>query len=232
MSYPLSRACKQQIDEFFADASGREYFEALARPIKPVPVLLDAGCGNGYASLKLAEYFQPQKFILADIENNLEVQLPSNVEFQRVDVCSPDFLARFQSRVTAVVCVLALHEINDIVAAVGNLIQVLPQGGVTIFIDRSQQGWRVQRERCVLQGVEAMQHVSQDIARVVRFGLDTNSGIRRFWEKGVFPRVPGETYLAFNGYVYTVLYIAKQWGQVKQPPPDIAALLRQRDHVG
>ena len=124
MSNVLTEVRKKAMDASFE--SRRPFLQDAARLIGPVGIMLNVGCGEGYFDLKMAEVFKPQKLILVDIQDLLQVQLPSNAEFQRVDVCSQEFLKRFQNRVTLVVCSQALHETVDIFKAVQNLFTVLP----------------------------------------------------------------------------------------------------------
>lgn len=73
--------------------------------------------------------------------------------------------------------------------------------------------------------VHCQAHFREDMARVESggFGLDTDAGIRRFWG-ALFPHLPGECCLLFHGDVYSVLYLPRQWGEVKEPPSDWALM--------
>lgn len=229
MSHALSESRKKQIDASFENL--RDFFEHLAKPISSGTILLDVGCGDGYFDLKVAEVFKPEKIILTDIEDSLAVQLPPNAEFHRVDVCSDDFLKRFQNRVQVVICIATLHEIPDVFRAITNLVTVLPKDGVAFILDRTREGWLRQCEICKEEGADSIRHFKQDIDRATRLGLNSNKGIRQFWEEGFFPKVPGATQLFFNGDLYTVLYIAKQWGEVKPIPPELESQLRKLGYI-
>lgn len=134
----LTEVRKRELDASFE--SRRPLLVDAAKIIGGVGTMLDVGCGDGYFDLKMADVFKPRKIILTDIENSLEVQLPSNAEFQEVDVCSQDFLKRFQNKPTLVTCSSALHETVDMFKAVLNLINVLPVGGTTLIFDYSEEG--------------------------------------------------------------------------------------------
>ena len=194
--------------------------------------MLDVGSGEGIMTLLMAEDLRAKKIILTDAASSPVVPLPAHAEFHLIDVCSKAFLEKFQNNVGVVTCFAAFHEFKDPWAAAGQLIMVLPHGGVTLIFDGSEVGWVHLGERVLKSGDESViQHYREDIRRVRRSGLDTDAGIRNFWEEKVFPKVPGRTDLTFMGDAYMVSYFARQWGEVKQPSPEVARELRRMGHL-
>lgn len=202
----------------------------LARKIGPGGTFLDVGSGEGIISLKMAEDLQARRVILTDNTHKPVVVLPSHAEFYFVDVQSEEFVRQFQNQANVVVCQCVLHEVPKPVTAAVNLIRVLPIGGMSLILDYSEEGWAHQRAMAATGDAQCQTHFVEDMVRIkfVGFGFDTDAGIRRFWEEGLFPRVPGECSLSFNGDLYSVLYIPRQWGEVKESPPDIERMLRAR----
>lgn len=209
----------------------RPIIEFCKERLPPKPIILDVGSGEGILALKMAKTLKARKVILTDIVNSLVVQLPSNAEFHQVNVCSTEFLQKFQNRVQVVICFTAFHEFSDPIAALQNLISVLPIGGTTLIFDYSEQGWAHQRIITITEGSDSVLHFQEDIERIRQMGLDTDEGIKEFWERTFFPRVPGQCHLFFNGDLYTVVYIARQWGEVKPIPPGMKDILRKLGYI-
>lgn len=188
---------------------------------------LDVGSGEGIISLKVAEDLQARRVVLVDRHPPI-VELPAHAEFHQLDVHSKEFVRRFQNKVEVVLCLNALHEFDNITLAVTNIISILPISGIALILDYSEEGWERQRSNAVSGTVHCREHFIEDMGRAQSFGLDTNSGIREVWEDGFFPRMPGECCLSFGGDLYSVLYVPRQWGEVKEPPPDIKRVLESR----
>lgn len=184
---------EKKIDESWKVISS--FIEDFRKCLPPEPILLDVGSGEGILALRIAETLKAKKIILTDTEDFLTVQLPSNAEFHQVDVCSPDFLRKFQNRVQVVICLAAFHEFSDPIGAVKNLFGVLSIRGTTLILDYSKQGWARQRTITLAEDPTSILHFQKDIKRAEQTGLNTNKGIRKFWEETFFPRVPGECHL-------------------------------------
>lgn len=212
----------------------RPMFQYVGRTVGAGGTFLDVGSGEGILSLKIAEDLQARRIILTDNAYRPMVDLPPHAEFHFCDVQSEEFVEQFQNKANVVVCQCVLHELPEPVTAAVNLIRVLPIGGAGLTLDYSEQGWAHQRAMAAAGEELCPGHFVDDMMRIrvvsqrLGFGLDTDAGIRKFWEEGLFPRVPGECALAFSGDLYGVLYIPRQWGEVKEPPPDIKRLLRSR----
>ncbi len=183
-------------------------------------VMLDIGTGEGIIALEMAKEFGVSKVFLTDIKKYLLVELPSNAVFQILDVCGGDFVKRFQNKVTLVTCLKTFHEFADPFQAAVNLISVLPLRGMVFIMDHTEEGWDYLRRTAMDEGLGAQFHHEQDMERIRKSGLhlDTDEGIRDFWETWFFPRVPGECHLTFHGLMYSTVYIARQWGEVKPFP--------------
>ncbi len=181
--------------------------------------LLDVGTGEGIIALEVAQEFGASEVIFADVEDFLLVELPSNAKFQIIDVCSRDFLSKFQNKVTAVTCFKAFHEFEDPFQAAVNLISILPHNGILFLLDLTEKGWEHMEQINHEQGGGALLHHKDDLERIRSKGLklNTDQGIKDFWE-GLFPRIPGKCNLQFIGEMYSVIYVAKQWGEVKPFP--------------
>lgn len=204
----------------------RPMIQAMGRDLPQGTVFLDAGSGEGFYSLLFAADLKAKQVILIDIDKEPEVELPPHAEFHRLDIQSEKFVRKFQNRANVVVCLTTLHECSNPVIAASNLIKILPVNGVAVIMDFCGEGWEYQFQLAQQEGLGQMQHHMLDLATAGPFGLTTDEDIRQFWEEGMFPRVPGQCHLKFNGHLYIVMYLAKQWGEVKKPPPDIAALLK------
>ena len=126
-------------------------------------------------------------------------------------------LTRVQNKVSVVTCCTAFHEFVDPNRAVFNLISVLPERGITVLFDYSEEGWERQRIVTALEGIWSVDHLRQDLENARRWGLTTTAGIKTFWEDW-FKRVPGQCRLVFSGDLYFVLYVAQQWGVIKPTP--------------
>src|SRR3989344_6140597 len=215
-----------------AYGSMRHLFQFLAR-YRSGCTLLDVGSGEGVLSLKIAQDLKAQRIVLVDNHYPPVIDLPPHAEFYFADVLSEEFVHRFQNQANVVVCQCVLHEVLHPAAAATNLIRVLPIQGVGLILDYTEAGWGQLRAEAKQGKEHSVGHFEQDTHNLSmvrqQWGIDlgTDTGIRDFWES-FFPRVPGECVLTFSGGVYSVLYIPKQWGEVKQPPLDIAAVLRSR----
>lgn len=229
MSFNLNSERKKKINQSWELM--RDIIEFCGKRLPPEPVILDVGSGEGILALKIAGTLKAKKVILTDIVDSLEVQLPRNAEFHQVDLCSMDFLQKFQNRVQVVICLRSFHEFSDPVGAMRNLFGVLPIGGTTLIFDYSKQGWAHQRTITLAEDPTSILHFQKDIKKAEQDDLNTDEGIREFWEGMVFPRVPGECHLFFNGDIYTVVYTARQWGEVKPIPPGMEQILRRLGHI-
>ncbi len=198
----------------------------LGDKIGPGNTFLDAGSGEGAISLMMAQDLQSGRIILVDKINGPEVSLPPNAEFHRSDIESEGFVRRFQNMANIVICLNVLHELENPVCAAINLIRILPIGGASLILDYTEQGGDRQSHIAIQGDVRCLLHHQRDLVTTRQFGLNSNHGIRRFWDHGIFPRVPGECLLSFSGDLYSVLYIPHQWGEVKEPPPEIKRLMR------
>ena len=213
--------------------SMRHMFQFLSR-FYAGGTFLDVGSGEGILSLKIAEDLKAHRIILIDFAHKPVVNLPPHAEFHFADVQSEEFVQQFQNKANVVVCQCVLHELPGPIIAATNVIRILPISGVGLILDYSEQGWA--RQRAIADAGEEQYpgHYEEDMMRVrfmsqvLGLNLDSNAGIRTFWEEGFFPRVPGECCLSFSGDLYSILYIPKQWGEVKEPPPDIARILKSR----
>lgn len=190
--------------------------------------MLDVGSGEGFMALRMAEDFGAAKIILTDIKYPPIVELPHHAKFYKIDALSPKFLEKFQNEINLVTCLNTFHELEDPLVAAGNLLRVLPLGGITLILEYSEEGWARQSRIISTGGTEQeRKHHADDLQLAKKNKFDTNDGIRKFWEQEIFPRVPGECFLTFNADLYTVIYLARQWGEVKEPPPDIRKMIEE-----
>lgn len=208
--------------------SMRPFIQFLGQNVDVGCTFLDVGSGEGILSLKMAKDLQARRVILIDSVNNPVVDLPSQVEFHIINVTSPEFVHSFQNKANVVICLNAFHEFEDPAAAASNMINIIPIYGILLILDYSQEGWRRQLNIAVDSDAITQSHFQEDMERLQQTGFSTDSGIREFWEKFLFPQVPGECILSFSGDLYSVLYVPRQWGEVKEPPPHIRILLKDR----
>lgn len=219
----ISKERQASLDQTYQ--SLKPMFQHMQRMLRGVSVLLDVGSGEGYLSLKMAEDLKAARAILVDKLEPL-VDLPPNVTFRMFDIHDSNFVRSFQNKVQLITCFFAFHEFEDPIIAATNIISILPIGGNAVFVDYSQEGWKKHAQLIGNGDLAAQLHLHDDIQRTMMFGLDTNVGIRHFWES-LFPRFPGECGIVFGGDTYKVFYIPKQWGEVKEPPEDIRLLLEE-----
>lgn len=208
--------------------SMRPAIQFLGRKIGAGNAFIDVGSGEGIISLKMAEDLKADAFILVDKQYAPVVNLPPNAAFYKIDVHSDEFVEKFENRANIVTCITAFHEFDDPVKAASNLIRILPEKGVTLVMDYTEEGWEIQQVLAASGNTSLKRHFLEDMRRAIRFGLDKDIGIRKFWEEAIFPGVPGECYLTLNGHAYSMLYVAWQWGEVKEPPPHIKRVLESR----
>ncbi len=191
----------------------------LARQLfRPGFTMLDIGSGEGLLALKMAADFGAGNVILIDNEKRPNVKLPLNAKFYLMDALSSTMLEKFQNKIDLVTCLNAFHEFDDPLAAAGQLISVLHSQGVAVVFEYTEEGWHKARQLSMSSGDGPHRHFNKDVRRAQALGLDTNRGIRDFWEQRVFPGVPGQCNLTFMNELYLFLYIARQWGEVKEPP--------------
>lgn len=206
------------------EAEAHQAYQALFEPIirhwepairkhYPNPTLLDAGCGEGYFSLHIGNTLGANRLILTDRANILAVPLPQNAEFHQLDMCSPQFRQQFHGQPDVLICMEAFHQLQYPIQGVTNLFSVLRQGAIGLLFDYSESGWSRRRK-------EAKYAAAYASAKVT--GVDTDAGIRHFWEQRVFPGVPGHTILSFHGEFYMVSYLSWNWGKFKKAPVPLA----------
>lgn len=199
-------------------------FQDIGKKIGPNRVWLDAGSGEGILSLWIAHDIKAGITILVDVDSPI-VPLPPQTFFYRYNIESTEFVQRFQNKVQVVMSLSVLHECRNPATAFSNLISVLPMGGIAFIFDYSEEGWSSQRDIAAQSKASVRQHFLADVANAGQYGLLTDTGIKHYWEDHIFPRVPGDCVLRFNGHLYSITYLPRQWGEVKEPPPDIRAHL-------
>lgn len=203
------------MDEFYVGFE--PVIACWATLFKNNPVVLDAGCGEGLLALKIAETFRAKKLILTDRVNIIDVDIPVYAEFHQIDICSAGFLERFRNQMHVVVSTMVFHEFANPLHGLANLFGILPEGGLALLIDHSEAGWRHQEGVAEAEGT--IEHYRRDIENVKRIGIDTDAGIKGFWERKIFPMFPGQAHLCFYTGLYAVAYRAWKWGRVKPVPP-------------
>lgn len=196
----------------------RPLLEVFAKKLYRGGILLDVGTGEGVIGLEAAKVLGVEKTILVDLADYLTVGLPKNARLDLVDVCSEEFVRRYQNKVKVLTCFSAFHEFADPFLGAAHIVQVLPLEGVALLTDFTEKGWTEVRASAEAEGVDSLRHYEEDIRKLQKNGLRTDAGIRDFWENQIFPKVPGECVLTFFGPVYRVVYLPREWGEIKPFP--------------
>src|SRR3989344_2052354 len=191
----------------------REWGSVMSRD----PLMMDVCSGEGVSALNIAKTFHAKSVVLSDIRNILRVSLPPNAKFEFADVCSPNFAQKYRGKMDVITCTMSLHELMNPIMALQNMLSVVPRNGLVFIVDYAEGGWAQQAKRA--QSGEGVNHYLSDLQNIRMFGLDTNTGIKHFWETSVFPGIPGEASLSFRGEIYTLVYQQKAWGEYKPVPP-------------
>jgi hypothetical protein len=199
-------------------ASMQPLIRDIARCIRPGVHMLDVGSAEGVLALKMAEDFKVEKLFLTDNQRVSMVHLPDYAESRHVDALSNTFIDLFQNKVELVTCIRTFHEFNEVLLGVHQLVNVLPLGGTLVLMECTYKGWEQQWKLSRTEGPLAYQHTMNDLNRASRNGLLADEDIRNFWEQRCFPGMPGECELLFCDELYVVIYRAREWYDVKEPP--------------
>lgn len=210
----------------------RPVFREIGRSLPKDRVLIDVGCETGITSLEIAKDLGAQEVVLADMRNELEVKLSNKVRFERVDVCSDNFVRTFLSNGNyvgnVVTCIRALHEFSDPRVAVVNMINILPQGGCLVILDAAEAGWEALYSITSQDSVAAFSHYLEDLKNAARHGLFLDIDIKAFWDEFEMV-VPGRLRftLCGGGQMYAVCYQAFDWGVIKPMPSQLSSQISQ-----
>ena len=134
------------------------------------------------------------------------MKLSPNALFAKNDICQEEFRNLFQGRASVVTSVCAFHEFKNPVMAVQNLFQTLTPGGVAFIVDRTEMGWALEGKIAYKESPEAYRHYLDDIDRLTRNTLQTDSDMATFWIRKIFPEFPGEGFFNHHGGAYSVVY--------------------------
>jgi SAM-dependent methyltransferase len=182
--------------------------QMLGRVVKPVDTYLDVGSRECFIASRATKTLNAARAVFIDITPCKTITLLPNAVFYVMDVCGLDFVKKFKDRVSVVTCILAFHEFKDQVKAAHHLFDILPPNGAALIFDRSEEGWAQEAAMTAAEGPESHAHHQEDLRRMGCWGLHTNQGIQTFWERYIFPTLPGRGGFVLNGLCYSVLYIA------------------------
>ncbi|HEX8591563.1 MAG TPA: class I SAM-dependent methyltransferase [Candidatus Paceibacterota bacterium] len=172
-----------------------------------IQAVADIGCGNGIMSALIMQDIRPDRAMLIDIENRLEVPIGGAVWFKQLDVCAGEFVTDLRDRVHMATCLFTFHEFADPLTAVRNIAAILPRNAGALIIDRSEEGWYGLSHTICGESARVREHYEQDLAMIARTGLGKDDGIREFWEDKARPSLPGTLIYGNVGTAYTVLYV-------------------------
>lgn len=172
-----------------------------------IQTLADIGCGDGIMTALVTQDVRPDFAVLVDLENSLEIPTVGNVWFKKLDVCNKPFITELKDKVHLMTCFFSFHEFAEPLTAMRHMVEVLPRHAGALIIDHSEEGWTGLGRIIHTESQKAQRHYEEDLQRIAKTSLGTNSGIREFWEESVRPNVEGRLIYSNNGTVYTVLYI-------------------------
>ncbi|MEM9265771.1 MAG: hypothetical protein AAGA46_09635, partial [Cyanobacteria bacterium P01_F01_bin.13] len=166
--------------------------------------------------MAIAKALKVSKLTLVDRQNSCHVKSASGIslDFQVANVESSDFAERFSCSQTIVTCISAFHEFDPI-AALNHLMPILIYGGLLIVIDYNEVGWQYADRAVGTAEGPGLEHHLNDKHQLLRTGLGTDAGIKRFWMSDVDPNLPGKLDIQDMGGIYMVMYQARNWGEVK-----------------
>lgn len=185
---------------------------SLYKHLPPSPIVLDLGGGDGFISTLIARDLSAHRLVIID-HHPLGRGLPlpkSVIRRHTMDIESDELVVHYRHYADAVLSIRTLSGLKRPRRTVFNMLRLLRPGDYLVVMDKTETGWAQERIATARAGAEEADRYRHDIERAIANGLANDKRIREFWEEGIFPRLPGEHAIGFNGSFYAAVFGAHE----------------------